>query len=72
MVCHYPYLFCEFRFQYIVCTGCNDLATLCPSLRDVAIMTVKGFDYFFAVHDISRSKAIHLLENSILEDRGCI
>ena len=38
------------------------------NLTDSAIITVKGVDYCYIIHDISKSEAIHLLENSVLED----
>ena len=70
MVCHYSYFFHVFKFKNSVCNSCYDLTILCPSLRGVAIITVKGVDYCYIIHDISKSKAVHLLENSILEDHG--
>ena len=69
IVCHYSYFFRLFEFKNIVCNGYHDLTILCPTLRDVAIITVKGVDYQFVIHDFSKSKAIHLLENSVLEDQ---
>ena len=41
-------------------------------ISDIAIIIVKDVDYHFIIHDISKSEAIQLLENSALEDRGCI
>ena len=41
-------------------------------ISDIAIIIVKDVDYHFIIHDISKSEAIQLLENSVLEDRGCI
>ena len=38
----------------------------------IAIITVKGVDCHCIIHDISKSEAIHLLENSVLDDRGYI
>ena len=35
-------------------------------------MTVKNIDYCRFIHKISKSEAINLFENSVLEDRGCI
>ena len=37
---------------------------------DIAIITVKEVDYHCIIHDVSKSEAIHLLENSVLDDRG--
>ena len=41
----------------------------CLNVSDIAIITVKSVDYRCIIHDISKSKAILLLENSVLEDR---
>ena len=72
MVCHYLYFFRRFKFQSSVCNDCHDLTMLCPGLKDVAIITVRGVDYHCVIYDVSKSKAIHLLENSILENCGYI
>ena len=45
---------------------------LCLNLSEIAIITVKGIDYFCIIHDISKSEAIHLPEHSVLDDPGYI
>ena len=45
---------------------------LCLSLSDIAIITVKAVDCCCIIHDISKSEAIHLLQNSVLHDFGYI
>ena len=45
---------------------------LCIDISDIALMTVKNVDYRCIIHNISKSEAINLLENSVLEDRGDI
>ena len=42
----------------------------CYLFSDIAIITVKEVDYHCIIHDVSKSEAIHLLENSVLDDRG--
>ena len=42
---------------------------LCLNVSDTAIITVKGVNYRCIVHDISKSEAIHRLENPVLDDR---
>ena len=42
----------------------------CYLFSDIAIITVKEIDYHCIIHDVSKSEAIHLLENSVLDDRG--
>ena len=43
ILCHYWYFYRGFKVQNSVCNGCHDLAMLCHSLRDAAIITVKVF-----------------------------
>ena len=72
IVCHYWLFNRGFKFQNSVCNGCHDLMMLCFNISDNAIITVKGIDNGCLIHDISKSEAIHLLENSVLEDCGYI
>ena len=41
---------------------------LCFNTSDITIITVKGIDYRCIIHDISKSDAIHFLENPVLDD----
>ena len=45
---------------------------LCFNMSYIATITVKSVDYRCTSHDVCKSKAINLLENSKLEDRGYI
>ena len=40
------------------------------NINNIAIITVKGFDYHHIIHE--NSEAIHLLKNPVLYDRGYI
>ena len=42
------------------------MAMFCLDLSHIAVITVKGVDYY--VNHDSKSEAIHLLENSVLDD----
>ena len=48
----------------------HDSTMLCHNISDIVIMTVKDIDYRCIIHDISKSDAIHMLENYVLDDRG--
>ena len=61
-----------FEFQNSVCNGCHDLTILRLNISDIAVITVKGVDYLSIIHEIYKSEATHLLENSVFEDRGYI
>ena len=45
---------------------------LSVNIRDIAIIAVKNVDYRCIIHNISKTEAINLLENSILEHCGYI
>ena len=70
MICHYWFLNHGFNFQDYVCNGCQDLTMLSINISVIAIITVKNVDYPCITHNISKSEAINLLENSVLKDRG--
>ena len=67
MLCRNWFFYHGFEFQNSVCYGCHDLRMLCVN---ITIVTVKGIDYRCAIHEISKSEAIQLLENSIFDDCG--
>ena len=69
MICHYWFFNHGFKFEYSVCNGCHDLSMLCLSISNIAIITVKYLDYCCIMYNISKSEAINILENSVLEDR---
>ena len=70
MICHYWLFNHGFRFQDYVCNCCYDLSMLTINISDIAIITFKNVYYRCIIHNISKSEAINLLKNSVLEDRG--
>ena len=71
MICHYGFFNHEFEFQGSVCNGCHDLTILSVNISDIVIITGKNIDDRCIIHN-SKSDAINLLKNSVLEDRGYI
>ena len=61
-----------FKFQDSACNGCHDLTVSSVGISNIAIITVKNVDYRCIIHNISKSEAINLLKNSVLEDCGYI
>ena len=45
---------------------------LSVNISDIAIITVKNVDYRCIIYKISKSKAINLLKNCVLENCGYI
>ena len=80
-MCDLQFLFSNqgFEFEDSVCNGCMQM--LSANINDIAIknFTIKSLDiaiqnvnYHFLIHNISKSEAISLLKNSVLEDCGYI
>ena len=56
----------------LYCNGCHDFTMLCLNISKIDIITVTSVDYRCIIHGISKSKAIHLLKNSVLDNCGYI
>ena len=41
-------------------------------MSGIPIITVRNVDYCCIIHSVSKSEAIHLLKDYVLEDRGFI
>ena len=72
MICHNCFFNHEFEFQDSVCNGLRDLTILSVHISNIAIITVKNVDYCCIIHNISKSEAIKLLKNCVLEDGGYV
>ena len=72
MICHYCFFNQGFKFQDCVCNICHDLMMFCLNIRGIAIINVKSVDCHSIINDISKTEAIHLLRNSVFDDRGYI
>ena len=72
MIYHYWFFNHGFEFQDYACHGCHDLTMLCLNIRDITIIKVKNVDYRCIIDNITKSKAINLLKNSIPQDREII
>ena len=58
-ICHYWYfLNYSFKFQPNVCYRCHDLL-ISMNLSDIAILNIKGSDYYCIISLISRNEAIN-------------
>ena len=72
MVCHHWCFNHGFKFQDYTCNDCNDLTMWSVNISNVAIIAVKNVDYCCIIHNISKSEAINLLKNYVLENYGYI
>ena len=51
----------NFKFMYVM---------LCFNISHIAFITAKNVDYRCIIHNISKSEAINILDNSVLENHG--
>ena len=72
MICHYWLFNHGFKFQDSVWNGCYVFTMLSVNVSDIAIITIKNVVYRCIIHGISKSEAINLLGNSVLENCGYI
>ena len=73
MICHYWY-FKDIGYKYepYVCSGCHDLSMVVNDLNDFMILNIKGVDYRCYVFNRSKSDAINLLNNAMLDNIGVL
>ena len=73
MICHY---WCFRNIGYThepqVCNGCHNLSMVVYDLKDCMILNIKGVDYRCYVFSMSKSDAIHLLNNFWLDNKGVL
>ena len=68
LVCHYWYFYHVFKFQKSVSIGSHELLIISPNINNISIIAVKVILYYSIIYDVSKSDAINLLENSVLDD----
>ena len=72
MLSHYWYFKdVRFKFKPLVCNKCSIECIFSKSKR-IKILNVKAIDYRYILYGISRIKAVNILNNSVLEDRGVL
>ena len=72
-ICHYWYfLNYSFKFQPNVCNRCHDLLMMSVNLSDIAILNIKGSDYYCIISLISKNEARNLLQNADLTEKSGI
>ena len=60
------------KLQHSICNFGHNLTMLSVNICNIVIITITFVDYLCIINDISKSLAIDLLKNSVLEDRGYI
>ena len=53
-------------FQSSVSNCCDDLSIMSIGLKSIAILNIHGHDYCCLMNGISKSEALHLLQNANL------
>ena len=73
MICHYWYFKdVGYKYEPFVCNECHDLSMVVYDLNDFMILNIKGVDYRCYVFNMSKSDAINLLNNSVLDNKGVL
>ena len=70
-LCHY-WFFKDigFKFEEHVCNKYHELLTIAHSLKDTAILSVKGATFRCILMGINKNEALKRLNNSVTYDRG--
>ena len=73
MICHYWY-FKDIGHKYHphVCNGCHDLSMVVYDLNNFMILNIKDNYYRCYVFNMSRSDAMNLLNNCVLDNKGVL
>ena len=73
MICHYWY-FKDIGYNYEphVFNRCNGLSMMVYDLNDFMILNIEGVDYRCHVFNTTKSDAINLLNNSVLDNKGVL
>ena len=70
-VCQYWYfLNYSFKFQPNLCNNCHDLLMMSVNLSDIAILNIKGSDYYCIISLICKNEVIKLLQNADLTEKS--
>ena len=59
-------------YEPYICNGCHDLMQKAMNFKDVAILFIKESDYRIHFWYMSKSDAINLLNNSVLDNKGVL
>ena len=72
-LCHY-WFFKDvgFKFEEHVCNRCHDLLTMANSLKNIAILSVKGATLRYLMMGTSKIEALKKLNNSVTYNRGVL
>ena len=69
MICHCWYFKdIGYKYELHVCNRGHDLSMVVYDLNDFMVLSIKGIDYRCYVCNMSKSDAIHLLNNSVLDN----
>ena len=69
-ICHYRYFLNKsFKFQPYVCSRCHNLVMVTMNHSDIAILNTENVDYCCIIPEISKSKAIKLLQKIDLTEK---
>ena len=62
----------EFKDQPYVCNGCHDFSMTVQNLSYFFILTVGNIDYRDYITGADKKSTMHILDNSVLDDKGVL
>ena len=62
--------FKNFKFQSNVRNRCHDFLMMSMNLSDVAILSIKDYNYRCIISGINKSEVIHLMQNTSLAKKS--
>ena len=72
MLCHYwSFKDVTFKFKLNICSECS-IRCIFSKTKRIEILNVKGVYYRCVLFGIGRNKAVNILNDSVLEDKGVI
>ena len=73
MICHYWYFKdIDYKYEPYICNGCHDLSVVVYDLNDFMILNIKGGNCRRYRFNFSKSDAIKLLNNFVLDNKGVL
>ena len=69
-ICYYWYFLGKnISYESYLCNGCHDLMQEAMTFNDVAIVSIKGNNYRIDFWYLSNDEAIHIMQNSNLNEK---
>ena len=73
MIYHYRcFLNLNWTYEPYFCNRCHDISMMAYDLENIAMLNVKGIGYRCVMWSMTRNEAVHMLNNSRLDDKSSL